>query len=229
MLRTLDPSEGLAIHELVGVDPSQATQVGADAAARHRRRRAGCRTRLRSGRHRRPRAARRHARRAPRRAARGHGPVRIGQVDADAHPGRPGQADERLGHDRRDRDLRSRRRSPDPRAPRAHRVRVPVLQPAADAHRRGERGAAAVDRRRAARPRLARGAAGGHRARRAAQAPPLRAVGWPAAARRARPGAGHAADDRVRRRADREPRLEDQRGDPRAAARPRPRRTARRS
>ena len=52
------------------------------------------------------------------------------------------------------------------------------------------------------------------------RAPPaLGALGRPAAAGGDRPRAGHQADDPVRRRADREPRFEDRRRDPRAAAR----------
>ena len=51
---------------------------------------------LRRGRDRRRRAPRRLARRPPGRARGRHGPVRLGQVDADAHPRRARQAD--LGH-----------------------------------------------------------------------------------------------------------------------------------
>ena len=50
-----------------------------------------------------------------------------------------------------------------------------------------------------------------------AEAPPLRAVRRPAAARRDRARARLEADGRLRRRADRQPRLEDRRRDPRAA------------
>ena len=50
-----------------------------------------------------------------------------------------------------------------------------------------------------------------------AQAPAIRALGRPAAARRHRARARVEADRRVRRRADRQPRLEDRRRDPRAA------------
>ena len=50
-------------------------------------------------------------------------------------------------------------------------------------------------------------------------APAVGAVGWPAAARRDRARARHTSDDPVRRRADRQPRLQDRRRDPRAAAR----------
>ena len=48
---------------------------------------------------------------------------------------------------------------------------------------------------------------------------PVGALRRPAAAGRDRPGAGQPADDRLRRRADRQPRLEDERRDPRAHAR----------
>ena len=53
---------------------------------------------------------------------------------------------------------------------------------------------------------------------RPARPPPVRALRRPAAARGHRPRAGLAADDHVRRRADRQPRLAHQRRDPRAAA-----------
>ena len=60
---------------------------------------------------------------------------------------------------------------------------------------------------------------GTRRPRRPPQAPPGRALGRPAAARRDRALARLAADGRLRRRADRQPRLDDRRRDPRAAAR----------
>ena len=68
----------------------------------------------------------------------------------------------------------------------AHRLRVPVLQPAADADRRGERAAAALDRRREARSGVLRGPARARRPDRPPQAPPVRALRRPAAARRDR-------------------------------------------
>ena len=83
--------------------------------------------------------------------------VRLGQVDADAHPGRrstsrrpgsvsiAGEEVAALGHRR------------DAAPAQAHRLRLPVLQPAADAERRGERRAAALDRGREARQGLLRG------------------------------------------------------------------------
>ena len=115
------------------------------------------------------------------------------------------------GHDRRHGDQRARRRRPDTAAPRAHRLRLPVLQPAADAERRGERRAAAVDRRREARRGVGARAAYEGRPRRAARPPPVRALRRRAAARRGRALARHAPDDPVRGRADRQPRLEDRR------------------
>ena len=90
------------------------------------------------------------------RARRGHGPVRLRQVDADAHPRRPRQADLGDGDDRRHRDHDARRLAAHAAPPRAHRLRLPVLQPAADARRGGERRPAALDRRREARPGMAR-------------------------------------------------------------------------
>ena len=57
------------------------------------------------------------------------------------------------------------------------------------------------------------------RADRPAQAPAVRALRRPAAARRDRARARLEADGRLRRRADRQPRLEDRRRDPRAAPR----------
>ena len=48
------------------------------------------------------------------------------------------------------------RHAADEAAPRAHRLHLPVLQPAADADREGEHRPAALDRRRQARPRVAR-------------------------------------------------------------------------
>ena len=53
----------------------------------------------------------------------------------------------------------------------------------------------------------------------AQEPPPVGALGRPAAARRDRACARRAADGRLRRRADGQPRLDDRHGDPRAAAR----------
>ena len=111
-------------------------------------------------------------------------------------------------------------------APRAGRLRVPGLQPRADAHRDGEHHAAPRPRRPQARPDVARPRDRHRGPRRPARAPAERAVGRPAAARRRGPGAGQPADDHLRRRAHRQPRLAGQRGDPRVHAprrrRPRP-------
>ncbi len=97
------------------------------------------------------RPPRRVGRHRTRRADGGDGAVRLGQVDADAHSGRARQADGGLGRDRRHRDHDPGRQRADEAAPAAHRLRLPVLQPAADAQRRGEHRAAAGDRRREAR------------------------------------------------------------------------------
>ena len=70
-------------------------------------------------------------------------------------------------------------------------------------------------------PAVARGAARADGPRRPAHAPPVRALRRPAAARRDRARARLAADDPLRRRADRQPRLEDGRRDPRPAPRTR--------
>ena len=97
---------------------------------------------------------------------------------------------------RRDGDHDARRQRPDEAPPRAHRLRLPVLQPAADAEREGEHPAAAHDRRREAGRRLVRPARRRRRARRPALAPPVRALRRPAAARRDRARARLAADRR---------------------------------
>ena len=73
-----------------------------------------------------------------------------------------------------------------------------------------------------------RGAAREGRPRRPPQAPSVGTLRWPAAARRDRARAGHQADGGLRRRADRQSRLEDGRRDPGAPARRRRRATARR-
>ena len=122
-------------------------------------------------------------------------------------------------HDRRHRDHRPRRQRPHEAAARAHRLRLPVLQPPADADGAGERAAAADDRGREARGRVVRRAHRARRAHRPALAPAGRALRRPAAARRDRARARLAPDRRLRRRADREPRLDHEPRDPRADAR----------
>ena len=85
--------------------------------------------------------------------------------------------------------------------------------------RRGERPAAAHDRRPQARRATGRHAARARRPRRPPPPPPVAALRRPAAARRRRARAGRRADRAVRRRADRQPRLARQRRGPRPAAR----------
>src|SRR5215218_1311621 len=146
--------------------------------------------------------------RAPQRPLHRHyGPVRVGQVDPDALPGRAGP--DHLGPDlhRRRRAQQAVREAAHPAAPGQGGLRVPGLQPAPDPDRGRERRAAPGHRRPQARPGL--GGPGGRR-RRAARAPEPqagRAVRRPAAAGGRGPGPGLQAGDRVRRRADRQPRL----------------------
>ena len=147
---------------------------------------------------------------------RSHGPVGLGQVDTHAHPRRPRQAVERHGRDRRRRHHRPQGQRPHEAPPPPHRLRLPVLQPAADAVGRGEHHPAAVDRGHTARARVARGAAHGDRPREPPLAPAGRALRRPAAARRRRARARLAPDGALRRRAHRQPRLPDVGRDPRA-------------
>ena len=147
----------------------------------------------------------------------GDGPVGVGQVDADAHPRGARQADVRLGRHRRHRDHDARRQRSDEAAPRAHRLRLPVLQPAADARREGEHPAAAHHRGREAGQRVVRPARLGRRSRGSAVASPGGALRRPAAARRNRARAHLEADRAVRGRADRQSRLGHERRDSRAA------------
>ena len=93
---------------------------------------------------------------------------------------------------------------PDEAPPPPHRLRLPVLQPAADAVGRGEHHAAAVDRRHEARARLARGAARGDRPRRPPQAPARpssRAASSSASPSRARSSRGRRCSSPTSRRA----------------------------
>ena len=113
---------------------------------------------LRRGRHRRRRAARRLAGGPAGQADRRDGPVGLGQVNPDAHHGRARPADERRDLDRGNEARRTERQRDHEAAPRAHRLRLPVLQPAADADRRGEHRPPAHDRGREARESVARGA-----------------------------------------------------------------------
>src|SRR5262249_35538369 len=121
------------------------------------------------------------------------------------------------GVDRRQRDHDARRHGADEAAARAHRLHLPVLQPAADADRGGEHHAAADDRGREDRPGLAGAADRERRPEGSGLSQAFRAVRWPAAAGRNRPRADLQADGRLCRRADRQPRLEDRRRDPRTA------------
>ncbi len=97
------------------------------------------------------------------------------------------------------------------------RLRLPELQPAAADQRPGKRDDAAVLCARPLRARGARAGGGAAAARRTGRPhapPPVAAVRRAAAARRHRPGPDQQPGAAVRRRADRQPRLAHQRGDP---------------
>ena len=132
---------------------SHSPNRGSAAAGRQR---TEPRSPLRRGRHRSRRAPRRLGRGRKRAADRRHGPVGLRQVDAHAHPRRPRPAHLRRRLHRRHRDRRAERHAADEAAPQAHRLHLPVLQPAADADREGEHRAPAVDRRHEAGRRLGR-------------------------------------------------------------------------
>ena len=168
------------------------------------------------------RGAARRRRDLPARAVRRrHGPVGLGQVDAHA-PAR------RARHARPPARSRSTGASITEHGRQAELTRLrrdrigfvfqffnllPMLT------RRGERRAAAPARRRSADGELGRARCSTRvgLADRAAHTP-VRALRRPAAARRRRPRARQQAGGGVRRRADRQPRLQDQRRDPRAHA-----------
>ena len=137
------------------------------------------------------------------------GPSGSGQVDADALPRRTRHADVGAGVPRRHRARTAVGPRADGVAPRAGRVRVPVVQPDADAHRVGEHHAAVRAGRSQGRRGVARSRHRHRRPRRSAPPSTVGAVGRTAAAGRDRPGAGDAPRPRVRRRADRQPRLDD--------------------
>src|SRR5204862_224260 len=71
----------------------------------------------------------------------GHGSIRLGQVDAHASARGARPADVGLHHARRHAARPAERRRDHAAPPQAHWFRVPVLQPAADAEGRRERGA----------------------------------------------------------------------------------------
>ena len=140
---------------------------GHDEHRPHRRRLDRCRVRRRRprrGRHqglraRRPgrhRPRRRRRRDPPRPVHRGHGPVGVGQVDAHALPRRPRLVDVGRGVARRHRARLARRPLAHGLAARAGRVRLPGLQPAADAHGAREHHPAVRARRPPAGPRVGR-------------------------------------------------------------------------
>ncbi len=195
---------------------------------RARRRDHRCRPRrrpaqvLRQGRHRGDRAGRRDAGVRARSLHRRHGPLRLRQVHADALPGRAGQRRQRRGRRRRRVADRHERQAAHRPAPRPGGLRLPAVQPAADADRRGERPAAAGHRRPHPRPGLVRRGHPRRGARRPALPPAGRAVRRSAAARGVRPRPRHPARRRLRRRADGQPGLPQRRRGPGLPAAQRP-------
>ena len=152
------------------------------------------------------------------RARRRDGALGLRQVHPHARPRRPRPAHLRQRLDRRPGDHVDGRHRPHQAAAAPHRLRLPVLQPAADADGRGEHRPPRPDRRPSSQARLARRGDRLGRAERAPPPPAGPALRRPAAARRHRPGDPRPADGHVRRRADRQPRLPLRRRDPRAAA-----------
>jgi TnpA family transposase len=164
-------------------------------------------------------SARQGERRVPRgRVHGGDGAVRIGQVDADALHSRARHADVGAGVPRRPRAEFVDGPSADDAAPDRGRLRVPGVQPGADADRTGEHHAPARPCRHSSRRGVARYRGHHGRPGRPADAPSGRAVRRSAAAGCGGARAGDAPADRLRGRADRQSRLACGRADPRVPA-----------
>ena len=144
-----------------------------------------------------------------------HGAVRLRQVHPHALHGRARQPDLRPHLRRRPGPRHPVRQGASPARLRPRRVRVPGVQPAADAQRGREHHAPARPRRPQGRSGLVRPRGRHRRPGRPAAPPPVRAVGRPAAARRRGPRPGQPARGDLRRRADRQPRLPQRGRDPR--------------
>ncbi|CAA9479381.1 MAG: ABC transporter, ATP-binding protein, partial [uncultured Rubrobacteraceae bacterium] len=168
---------------------------------------------LRRGFDRGARARRRHFRVPERRVRGDHGPERLGQEHPAAHPGRPGQADRWARRRRRHGALGPLGQGADAPQARADGVRLPVLQPHTDALGGGERAPAGPDlRQEAGQVREApRRAARPGRPHGPPLAPPGRALGRRAAAGRHSPRPHTLPRHHPRRRADRQPGLQDRR------------------
>ena len=131
----------------VGASPRREELEDERDGERRRRRCARRDAPLRRRRHRGRRAARRVGRHRAGQGDSGHGAVGLRQVDVDAHSRRPRQADVGIGRHRRHGDHDARRQRPHEAPARAHRLRLPVLQPAPHARREGEHPPTAHDRR----------------------------------------------------------------------------------
>ena len=117
----------------------------------------------------RARARRRFVQRRRGRMDRHHGPVGLGQDDADQYSRRPRHAHFRQGHRGRHRRRAARRKRADALPRRENRLRLPAVSPGAVSHRARKRDAGAVfsqhhGRNRGARGARARGACRSHRA-----------------------------------------------------------------
>src|SRR5918998_4299995 len=159
------------------------------------------------------RARRRHSGVPERRVRGDHGPERLREEHPAAHPGRPGQADRRARRRRRHGALGPLGQGADAPQARADGVRIPILQPHTDALGGGERAPAGPDlRQEAGQVREApRRAARPGRPHGPPLPPPGRALGRRAAAGRHSPRPHTLPRHHPRRRADRQPRLQDRR------------------
>ncbi len=162
---------------------------------------------LRHGRGRGARSRRRHGRPARARVHRDHGRQRVRQVDAHAHLRGPRHRRRRRGAHRRPAAEGPEGQAAHAAAPRADRLRVPVVQPRAHAHRPREHPAAAGDRGSPPGAGVVRLGDRHRRPRRPAHPQAEPAQRRAAAAGRGRPRPGEPAAHRVRRRAHRQPRL----------------------
>ena len=151
----------------------------------------------------RPRPARHRPRPPPRHLHRRDGPLRLGQEHVPPVRGGSGPPDRRRRPARRRGHHRPEREPPDQAQAQPHRLRVPVVQPAAVADGPAEHPAAAAAGRPPPGPPPGRGAAGPGRPGGLRPPPPRPALRRPAAARGHRPSPGHRPRGDLRGRADR--------------------------
>ena len=169
---------------------------------------------LRQRRHRRHGARQRDRRLQRPGVHRHHGAVRLRQEHPDAQRRRPRHAHLGQRLHRRHRPVEARRPAAHAAAPGQDRLHLPGVQPHPDVDRPREHHPPDGPRRPQARPGLARPRRRHRRPLAAPRAPPERALGRPAAARRRGPGPGRPSRDHLRGRAHRQPRLPHGRRDP---------------